>query len=82
MMMHSKGNRHDCPQLNDSNHPTMAIIENHHFKRMAQHAYSNRVDLIMTWEITQTSTVSETMVTELCPDCTDAAKAVNPGFMP
>ena len=82
MMMHSTANRHVCPQLNDGNTPTLAVIENHHFKRMAQHAYSNRVDLVMTWEPTHMSTISESMVAELCPDCAAAAKAVKPGFLP
>ena len=51
-------------------------------ERMAQNAHSNRIDLTMTWDVAQTTVISDTMVAELCPDCTAAAKAVKPGFLP
>ena len=82
MMIHSKANRDDCPQMNDGNKTAMAIIENYHFKTMAQHAYSNRVDLVMTYQATPMATINEPMVAELCPDCTAVVKAVKTGYLP
>lgn len=81
MMMHSKANRDECPQLNDGHNPTMAIIENHHFKQMAQVASHPRLRLQVTLDVGQFSTHNEVLTAELCPDCTAAAKAVEPAYL-
>lgn len=82
MMIHSKANRDDCPQMNDGNKTAMAIIENYHFKAMAHTASNPRLLIVATYDVGQFGNHNEAMTAELCPDCTAVAKAVKPGFLP
>ena len=81
MLIHSKGCQNDCPLLNDANDSCMAIIENHQFKTMARHASSNRIHIVLTYEVNQLSVQSESVTAELCPERTAAAKANGPATL-
>ena len=49
---------------------------------MSRHASSNRIHITMPYEFNQLSCLTESIIAELCPDCTAAVKAVKPGFLP